>query len=151
VQRCDEPPRLTGCRPGAVYVSRSIGADSDVQRWLRQGGAGSIQHPGGTLYAHLCRVHDRLAELECGVDTPLAGLVHAVYGTDGFDVTLLDWNDRATLRNLIGDDAEALVYLSGDLRPGALNLISGCDTGGSARHVGGWSRWPIYGPCQVVA
>lgn len=90
-----------------------MGADSDVRRWLRQRGAETIQHPGGTLYAHLCRVHDRLAELGCGVDAQLAGLAHAVYGTDGFDVTLLDRNDRATLRNLIGNDAEALVYLYG--------------------------------------
>ncbi|WP_406044682.1 hypothetical protein OG799_09565 [Micromonospora sp. NBC_00898] len=90
-----------------------MGAASDVRRWLRQRGTETIQHLGGTLYAHLCRVHDRLAELECGVDAQLAGLAHAVYGTDGFDVTLLDRTDRATLRNLIGDDAEALVYLYG--------------------------------------
>ncbi|MFI7427880.1 DUF6817 domain-containing protein [Micromonospora sp. NPDC049836] len=90
-----------------------MGADSDVRRWLRQRGAETIPHPGGTLYTHLCRVHDRLAELGCGVDAQLAGLAHAVYGTDGFDVTLLDRTDRATLRELIGDDAEALVYLYG--------------------------------------
>ncbi|MGC4790359.1 DUF6817 domain-containing protein [Micromonospora sp. DT178] len=90
-----------------------MGADSELRRWLRQRGAETIQHPGGTLYAHLCRLHDRLAELGCGVDAQLAGLAHAVYGTDGFYVTLLDRTDRATLRNLIGDDAEALVYLYG--------------------------------------
>lgn len=89
-----------------------MGADSDARRWLRQRGAETIQHPGGTLYSHLCR-HDRLAELGCGVDVQLAGLAHAVYGTDGFDVTLLDRTGRAALRNLIGDDAEALVYLYG--------------------------------------
>jgi hypothetical protein len=90
-----------------------MGGDLDVRAWLRQRGAGVIQHPGGTLYAHLCRVHDRLAELGCGVEVQRAGLAHAVYGTDGFDVPLLDLSDRATLRNLIGEDAEALVYLYG--------------------------------------
>ncbi|MFC7546587.1 DUF6817 domain-containing protein [Plantactinospora sp. GCM10030261] len=90
-----------------------MGVDSDARRWLRQRGAEKIQHPGGTLYAHLCRVHDRLAALGCGVDAQLAGLTHAAYGTDGFDVTLLDRTDRATLRNLVGDNAEALVYLYG--------------------------------------
>ncbi|GAB3934813.1 DUF6817 domain-containing protein [Micromonospora vulcania] len=90
-----------------------MGADSDVRRWLRQRGAETIQHPGGTLYAHLCRVHDRLGELGCGGDAQLAGLTHAVYGTDGFEVTLLDRTDRASLRDLVGDDAEALVYLYG--------------------------------------
>ncbi|WFE43558.1 DUF6817 domain-containing protein [Verrucosispora sp. WMMD1129] len=90
-----------------------MSVDSEVRHWLRQRGAETIPHPGGTLYAHLCRVHDRLGDLGCAVDAQLAGLAHAVYGTDGFDVTLLDWADRATLRNLIGDDAEALVYLYG--------------------------------------
>lgn len=90
-----------------------MGADSEVRRWLRQRGAETIQHPGGILYAHLCRVHDRLAELGCGVDVQLAGVAHAGYGTDGFDVTLLDRTDRDALRKLVGDDAEALVYLYG--------------------------------------
>jgi hypothetical protein len=84
-----------------------------MRAWLQQRGAEMIQHPGGTLYSHLCRVQDRLAELDCGVEVQLAGLAHAVYGTDGFDVPLLDLSSRATLRNLIGDDAEALVYLYG--------------------------------------
>lgn len=88
-------------------------ADSDVHSWLRERGAETIAHPGGTLYRHLCRVHHRLGELGCGVDAQLAGLAHAAYGTDGFDVTLLDRADRVTLRELVGDDAEALVYLYG--------------------------------------
>ena len=87
--------------------------DLDVRAWLRQRGTETIQHPGGTLYGHLCRVHDRLVELDCGVDAQRAGLTHAVYGTDGFDVPLLGPADRETLRDLIGDDAEALVYLYG--------------------------------------
>ncbi|WP_343871201.1 DUF6817 domain-containing protein [Dactylosporangium roseum] len=30
---------------------------------MRQRGAETIDHPGGTLYAHLSRVHDRLGRL----------------------------------------------------------------------------------------
>lgn len=90
-----------------------MSADADVRAWLRDRGAETIQHPGGTLYTHLCRVHDLLAELGCGVETQLAGLAHAAYGTDGFDVALLDRTHRVTLRALLGDDAEALVYLYG--------------------------------------
>lgn len=88
-------------------------AGNDVRAWLRRRGAERIPHPGGTLHAHLCRVQDRLAELGHGVDVQLAGLAHAVYGTDGFDVVLLDRADRAVLRELIGTDAEALVHLYG--------------------------------------
>jgi hypothetical protein len=87
--------------------------DGAVRTWLRQRGAETIPHPGGTLYAHLCRVHDRLADLECGVETQLAGLAHAVYGTDGFEVVLLDLTDRGMAQDLIGHEAEQLVYLYG--------------------------------------
>ncbi|MFR9777849.1 DUF6817 domain-containing protein [Micromonospora sp. MS34] len=85
----------------------------DLRAWLRDRGAEHIEHPGGTLYAHLCRVRQRLAELGQQPDVQSAGLAHAVYGTDGFDLALLDWTDRGRLRELIGTDAEALVYLYG--------------------------------------
>lgn len=81
--------------------------------WLRERGAEAIPHPGGTLYAHLGRVHDRLGGLGLGTEVCLAGLTHAAYGTDGFDVTLLDPADRAPLRDLIGVAAECLVHLYG--------------------------------------
>ncbi|MEV6348115.1 DUF6817 domain-containing protein [Actinoplanes sp. NPDC051851] len=88
-------------------------ADIDARTWLRERGATMVEHPGGTLFAHLCRVEELLAELGHPRDVQLAGLTHAAYGTDGFPLALLDWTDRATLRNLIGTEAEALVYLYG--------------------------------------
>lgn len=81
--------------------------------WLRKRGAETIGHPGGTLYAHLGRVHDRLVRLGLGTAVQLAGLTHAAYGTDGFDVALLDRAERLTLRGLVGEDAERLVYRYG--------------------------------------
>jgi len=87
--------------------------EREVQEWLRQRGAETIEHPGGTLYAHLRRVHDRLGTLGLGTDPQLAGLTHAAYGTDGFDVVLVDRADRSVLRDLIGEDAEVIVYLYG--------------------------------------
>ncbi|MDG4801005.1 DUF6817 domain-containing protein [Micromonospora sp. WMMD980] len=90
-----------------------MSADVEVRAWLRDRGAESIDHPGGTLYPHLCRVRHRLAELGQAPDVQLAGLAHAAYGTDGFDVALLDHTDRGPLRDLIGVDAEDLVYLYG--------------------------------------
>ncbi|QGN48583.1 hypothetical protein GKC29_18260 [Micromonospora sp. WMMC415] len=85
----------------------------EVRDWLRERGADRIDHPGGSLYAHLCRVRERLAALGCDADVQLAGLTHAVYGTDGFDVALLDRTGRATLRDLVGDEAADLVYRYG--------------------------------------
>jgi uncharacterized protein DUF6817 len=111
-----------------------MGIETEVHSWLRDRGAESIDHPGGTLYAHLCRVHDRLAALGADPDLRLAGLTHAAYGTDGFPVTLLDVADRAELRALIGERAEQLVYRYG-----------GCDRGRTWRALATsetiWSRF----------
>lgn len=85
----------------------------EVRAWLRERGADRIDHPGGTLYAHLCRVQERLATLGCDADVQLAGLTHAVHGTDGFDVVILDRADRATLRGLVGAAAADLVHRYG--------------------------------------
>ena len=87
--------------------------EQHMRDWLRQHAAETIEHPGGTLYAHLSRVCDRLGRLGMDDDTRLAGLAHAVYGTDGFDVVLLDRRDRNTLREIIGERAEALVHRYG--------------------------------------
>jgi hypothetical protein len=90
-----------------------MSAEQDMRAWLRQRGAETIDHPGGTLYAHLSRVHDRLGRLGQGADVQLAGLAHAAYGTDGFDLVLLDPADRTTLRDIVGESAERLVHLYG--------------------------------------
>lgn len=90
-----------------------MSTEQAVRAWLRERGAERIDHPGGTLYAHLVRVHDRLGALGHDPQVRLAGLAHAAYGTDGFDLTLLAVADRAPLRELVGDRAEALIYLYG--------------------------------------
>ena len=105
--------RFGATRPSAYAYREGVSTDVDVRAWLRQCGTETIEHPGGTLYAHLCRVQGRLANLGYGVDVQSAGLTHAAYGTDGFDLALLDWKNRATLRDLVGEAAEALVYLYG--------------------------------------
>ena len=87
--------------------------DSAARAFLRDHGAASIEHPGGTLYAHLCRVEQRLAACGAAPYVRLAGLTHAAYSTDGFDVALIAWTDRHLLRAVIGPEAEELVYLYG--------------------------------------
>ncbi|MET0417820.1 MAG: DUF6817 domain-containing protein [Actinoplanes sp.] len=90
----------------------------EVRAWLRERGAESVPHAGGSLYEHLGRVQERLAGHGCPVDEQLAALTHAAYGTDGFAVTLLGVGERRRLRALIGPAAEAMVYRYG-----------GCDRG----------------------
>jgi|1186.fasta_scaffold106722_2 hypothetical protein len=87
--------------------------ERNMRDWLRQHGADTIEHPGGSLYAHLSRVYGRLGRLGLDDDTCLASLAHATYGTDGFNVVLLDQQDRSTLREIIGERAEGLVYRYG--------------------------------------
>ncbi|MGW6400428.1 DUF6817 domain-containing protein [Streptomyces sp. NPDC055134] len=78
---------------------------------LRKLGAADIAHPGGTLVAHLQRVQGQLAVWGARPALQAAGLCHAFYGTDGFPTALLSLDSRAELAEVIGAEAEAIVYL----------------------------------------
>jgi uncharacterized protein (TIGR00369 family) len=73
-------------------------------------GAAGIAHPGGTLLAHLERVHTLLTEWGARPALRLAGLCHAYYGTDGFPAALGDHRRREELAAITGAEAERLVY-----------------------------------------
>ncbi|GLY90351.1 hypothetical protein Airi02_082800 [Actinoallomurus iriomotensis] len=77
---------------------------------LASRGAAEIAHPGGTLLAHLERVHALLAEWGARPALRLAGLCHAYYGTDGFATALGDPDHRDELTALIGEEAEGIVH-----------------------------------------
>ncbi|WP_246213316.1 DUF6817 domain-containing protein [Kitasatospora viridis] len=77
---------------------------------LRSLGAAELDHPGGTLLAHLHRVRELLADWGARPDLQLAGLCHACYGTDGFATALLPPDRRAELAAAIGPAAEAIVH-----------------------------------------
>lgn len=81
-----------------------------VTEWLASRGAAGIAHPGGTLLAHLGRVHARLAQCGARPVLRLAGLCHAFYGTDGFAAALGDPSRRDELASIVGQEAERLVY-----------------------------------------
>jgi hypothetical protein len=84
--------------------------DKAVLAFLEARGAGAIEHPGGTLLAHLCRTADMLASWGAPPALTLAGLCHAAYGTDGFPTALLPTSRRHDLVDVIGATAEAIVY-----------------------------------------
>jgi hypothetical protein len=74
-------------------------------------GATDMEHPGGTLLAHLRRVRDQLAAWGARDALQLAGLCHAVYGTDGFPPSLVDVTaDRPVVREVVGEEAEAIIH-----------------------------------------
>lgn len=84
---------------------------SGIENFLRSRGAADLAHPGGTLMEHLMRVRRRLADWGARYEVQLAGLCHAAYGTDGFARSLMGLGDRPVLAALVGERAEALVYL----------------------------------------
>lgn len=73
-------------------------------------GAHELDHPGGTLLAHLERVEARLLAWGARDALRLAGLCHAFYGTDGFAQRLLPPERRDVLAAAIGAEAEELVH-----------------------------------------
>ncbi|MEV6676941.1 DUF6817 domain-containing protein [Streptomyces erythrochromogenes] len=79
--------------------------------WLRELGARDVTHPGGTLLAHLERVQGLLASWGARPALQRAGLCHAFYGTDGYPTALLPLTRRADLAEVIGEEAESIVYL----------------------------------------
>ena len=78
---------------------------------LVERGADGIDHPGGTLGAHLRRVAARLVDHGVDEATRRAGLWHAAYGTDGFPTALVGLDERTLVAAAIGVEAEEQVYL----------------------------------------
>jgi len=74
-------------------------------------GAGEIPHSRRTLMSHLLGTHSLLESWGCDSETRLAGLCHSVYGTEYFQHSLFDLENRAELQQCIGVMAESLVYL----------------------------------------
>ena len=78
---------------------------------LHELGAKGIAHWNGDLEAHLVGTYDLLRAWGNSDDVCMAGLYHAVYGTDGFPMQLVELPDRPRIASIIGDQAEELVYL----------------------------------------
>lgn len=97
-------------RPGARPAPAAEPEGAAVTAWLAARGADGIPHPGGTLLAHLERVHDLLGRWGARPALRLAGLCHACYGTDGFARSLGDPARRDELAGVVGEEAERLVY-----------------------------------------
>ena len=72
--------------------------------------ADSTEHSGGDLLSHLQATADLLHSWGSRGDVCLAGLCHAIYGTEGFQRSMLEPSQRDVLTEIIGAGAEALVY-----------------------------------------
>jgi hypothetical protein len=81
-----------------------------VVDYLAMLGAEDIDHPGGTLLAHLIRTSQLLLAWSASPPLVLAGLCHAVYGTDGFPIALRALDQRSEVAGVVGAEAEFLIY-----------------------------------------
>ena len=91
-----------------VFTDRSI---TEKFAQLKAWGAGEFAHLNGTLEAHLKGTYELLRSWKANLTLCDAGLFHAAYGTDGFDEHLLSLDNRAKIADIIGEEAEQIVYL----------------------------------------
>jgi hypothetical protein len=80
---------------------------------LQSLGAGEFAHLNGSLELHLHGVEQLLREWGNRPALCLAGLYHAVYGTDAIPGQLVGLEMRSSICAVIGAEAEALAYLYG--------------------------------------
>lgn len=78
--------------------------------YLDERRADDVPHLDATLRPHLENTFAMLQEWGNPPHVCLAGLFHAIYGTDGFDTRLAPPTDRDPAIAAIGDRAERLVY-----------------------------------------
>jgi len=78
---------------------------------LKALGAGDFQHLNGSLESHLKGTESILESWGASEILRLAGLFHAAYGTAGFEEKMVSLAQRKEIARVIGEEAEALVYL----------------------------------------
>jgi hypothetical protein len=74
-------------------------------------GAGEFKHFNGSLATHLRGTESLLRQWSAREALCLAGLYHAVYGTDGYAPSLVSIGVRSHVSTLIGKEAEEITYL----------------------------------------
>jgi hypothetical protein len=94
---------------------------STLKNWLSAKGAGETQHSGRTLLEHLSGTWNLMHNAGLRDALCIAGLFHSVYGTNAFRTITVAQQERDTVRNLIGDEAENLAWIFGNIpRPRVL-------------------------------
>lgn len=79
--------------------------------YLRKLGARKIRHSGTTFYAHLLGTAELLTQWDQNDHVIKAGLYHSIYGTEYFKQGLIQVTERNKIVELLGNEAEELVYL----------------------------------------
>jgi len=83
----------------------------DKFKALQALGAGEFAHLHGPLIEHLQQTYALILQWEGSKALADAGLYHAAYGTDGFPDNMLPVEQRQKVAEIIGEQAEEIVYL----------------------------------------
>jgi tetratricopeptide (TPR) repeat protein len=97
----------TGPLPPFESVGEQV---SEVVRELVRRRADLVPHGRGSLQQHLVGVHGVLERWGQPERVRLAGLLHSAYSTESFRWSLFDRRERSRVRELVGPDAEGLVF-----------------------------------------
>lgn len=81
------------------------------ERHLLKLGTHLVSHSHSNLHTHLVGVYKMLKRWGCPERVALAGLFHSVYSTDEFHGFALPMTERGQIKNVIGEQAERLVYI----------------------------------------
>jgi hypothetical protein len=85
--------------------------DPGCERFLADLVRGVAHSSRSDLFTHVCKTHDLLEDWGNPPSVCLAGLFHSIYGTWHVSHRALPFSERATVRALIGEEAEALAYI----------------------------------------
>jgi len=87
---------------------------------LRELGADRVGHGNRTLLDHLVATARLLESWGAADDVCRAGLFHSIYGTDAFEHSVLSFDERPRVVELIGERAERLAYVFCRFEPHSL-------------------------------
>ena len=86
--------------------------DAELHGFIKKSIPSALEHTGDTSFdSHLVGVQSILRNWDAPEHTCNAGLLHSVYGTEGFQGFKLPLDSRGAIRGLIGDKAERLVWI----------------------------------------
>jgi hypothetical protein len=92
-------------------VIMSIDLISTKIDFLESIGCGETEHSGRTLLEHLIGTYKILDEGFAPLHVCDAGLFHSVYGTSYFKPKTISLDNRDIVKDIIGEEAENLVFM----------------------------------------
>lgn len=105
-------PIHKSCNELRIVLVLKTSTENKYTKYMKSVGAHKIPHSGRTLLEHLWGTYTILKREGHSEYICLAGLFHSIYGTNKF--THKSETNRDVIKNLIGEDAERLVWLFSD-------------------------------------